>query len=163
MTVASTTVGDAANFPTTPFLLSIDDGSLPNNGNAETVNVTGISGTTFTIVRAQGGTTAKAHAAGATVNVPGDLFGFGQRSVTLNGNTYTLGGVVGAQDIPLSVFTHEMGHGFDFNHSRALSNSTSDYNDCYDIMSAISCIYAFRGPGRRSADQRSGGPTRAPA
>ena len=53
MTVASVTVGDAANFPTPPFLTSIFDG--PGN-NAEAVNVTGISGTTFTIQRAQGGT-----------------------------------------------------------------------------------------------------------
>ena len=163
LTVSSTTVGDAANFPTPPFLMSIDDGSLPNGGNAETVNVTGISGTTFTIQRAQGGTTAKSHAAGATVNVPGDLFGFGQRSVTLNGNTYTLGGVVGAHDIPLSVFTHEMGHGFDFNHSRALSNSTNDYNDCYDIMSAISCIYAFTGAGTTFGGSTFGGTDKGPA
>ena len=162
LTVASTTVGDAANFPTTPFLMSIDDGSLPNNGNSETVNVTGISGTTFTIVRAQGGTTAKAHAAGATVIVGGDLFGFRQRSVTLNGNTYTLGGVVGAHDIPLSVFTHEMGHGFNFDHSRALSKSTNDYNDCYDIMSAISCIYAFTGAGTTFGGSTFGGNDKGP-
>lgn len=162
LTVASTTVGDAANFPTPPFLMSIDDGSLPNGGNSETVNVTGISGTTFTIQRAQGGTTAKSHLAGATVIVGGDLFGFGQRSVVLNGNTYTLGGVVGAHDIPLSVFTHEMGHGFDFNHSRALSNSTSDYNDCYDIMSAISCIYAFSGAGTTFGGSTFGGTSKGP-
>ncbi|HTK45723.1 MAG TPA: Ig-like domain repeat protein [Patescibacteria group bacterium] len=162
LTAASTTVGDAANFPTTPFLMSIDDGSLPNNGNAETVNVTGISGTTFTIVRGQGGTTAKAHAAGATIIVPGDLFGFGQRAVTLNGNNYTLGGVVGAHDIPLSVFTHEMGHGFNFNHSRALSNSTNDYNDCFDIMSAISCIYSFAGAGTTFGGSTFGGNAKGP-
>ena len=162
LNAASTTVGDAANVPTTPFLMSIDDGSLPNNGNAETVNVTGISGTTFTIVRAQGGTTAKAHAAGATIIVGGDLFGFGQRAVTLNGNNYTLGGVVGAHDIPLSVFTHEMGHGFNFNHSRALSNSTNDYNDCYDIMSAISCIYSFTGAGTTFGGSTFGGNAKGP-
>ena len=162
LTAASTTVGDAANFPTTPFLMSIDDGSLPNNGNSETVNVTGISGTTFTIVRAQGGTTAKAHAAGATIIVGGDLFGFGQRAVTLNGNNYTLGGVVGAHDIPLSVFTHEMGHGFNFNHSRALSNSTNDYNDCFDIMSAISCIYSFTGAGTVFGGSTFGGNAKGP-
>ncbi len=163
LTVASTTVGDAANFPTPPFLMSIDDGSLPNNGNSETVNVTGISGTTFTIQRAQGGTTAKSHLAGATVIVGGDLFGFGQRPVVLNGNNYTLGGVVGAHDIPLSVFTHEMGHGFSFDHSRALSNSTSDYNDCYDIMSAISCIYAFSGAGTTFGGSTFGGTSKGPA
>jgi M6 family metalloprotease-like protein len=162
LTVASTTVGDGANFPSPPFLMSIDDGSLPNNGNSETVKVTAIGGTTFTIVRAQGGTTAKAHAAGATVIVPGDLFGFGQRPVTLNGNNYTLGGVVGAHDIPLSVFTHEMGHGFDFNHSRALSNSTNDYNDCYDIMSAISCIYSFTGAGTTFGGSTFGGTSKGP-
>lgn len=162
LTAASTTVGDAANFPTPPFLMSIDDGSLPSNGNSETVNVTGISGTTFTIVRAQGGTTAKAHAAGATIIVGGDLFGFGQRAVTLNGNNYTLGGVVAAHDIPLSVYTHEMGHGFNFNHSRALSNSTNDYNDCYDIMSAISCIYAFSGAGTTFGGSTFGGNSKGP-
>ncbi len=162
LTAASTTVGDAANFPTTPFLMSIDDGSLPNSGNAETVQVTNISGTTFTIVRAQGGTTAKAHAAGATIIVPGDLFGFGQRAVTLNGNNYSLGGVVGAHDIPLSVYTHEMGHGFNYSHSRALSTSTSDYNDCYDIMSAISCVYSFTGAGTTFGGSTFGGTSKGP-
>ena len=86
----------------------------------------------------------------------------GSGTVTLNGNTYTLGGVVGAHDIPLSVFTHEMGHGFDFDHSRALSNSTNDYNDCYDIMSAISCIYAFSGAGTTFGGSTFGGTSKGP-
>jgi hypothetical protein len=157
LNVASTSVGDAANFPTPPFLMTIDDGSLPNNGNSEEVNVTAINGLTFTIARAQGGTTAKAHAAGATVIVGGDLFGFAQRAVSLNGNNYTLGGVVGAHDIPLSVFGHEMGHGFSFNHSRRLSTSTSDYSDCYDIMSTLSCTYRFSGAGTPFGGSTFGG------
>src|SRR5262249_50607643 len=121
-----------------------------------------VNGTTFTIQRAQGGTTAKAHAAGANVQVSGDLFGFAPRSETLGGTTYTLGGVVGAHDIPLSVFGHEEGHSFNFNHSRAFSQAGSDYNDCYDLMSAISCIYSFTGAGTTFGGSTFGGTSKGP-
>jgi hypothetical protein len=149
------------NFPTPPFKTSIDDGTDTtgdgNSDNGEVVNVTAISGNTFTIQRGQGGTTAKAHNNGANVQVPGDLFGFGPRPANLAGTTYTLGGVVGAHHIGLSVFGHEMGHGFGINHSRKQSTSTTDYSDCYDIMSAISCIYAFDSSAGGAAGTPFGG------
>lgn len=163
LSATDTTIQVAAttNFPTPPFKTSIDDGTDTNgdgnSDNGETINVTGVSGTTFTIQRGQAGTTAKSHSSGANVQVPGDLFGFGPISANLGGTTYTLGGVVGAHHIGLSVFGHEMGHGFGFNHSRKQSSSTADYNDCYDLMSAISCIYSFDSSAGGSAGTPFGG------
>ena len=162
ITAADTTltVANAAGFPTPPFKTSIDDGTDTNgdggSDNAETINVTAVSGNTFTIERAQNGSTAKAHNNGAIVQLPGDLFGFGPTPVTLGGSTFNLGGVVGAHDIGLSVFGHEMGHGFGLEHSRKQSSSTTDYNDCYDLMSAISCIYAFDGSAAGSGSAFGG-------
>ena len=156
VTVASTTTGDGANFPTPPFQLVIDDGST---GNAETVTVTAVSGTTFTVTRSA---SPMSHAGGAQAIVPGDLFGFGPGSVTLGGDTFTLGGVVAAHDIPLNVYTHEMGHGFGFNHSRALTQSTTDYNDCFDIMSALTCVYSFTGAGTTFGGSTFGGTAKGP-
>ncbi len=144
VTVASTSL-----FPTPPFLTAIDDGSLPNGGNSETVDVTGVSGNTYTIVRAQQGTTAKAHNAGAVFIVPGDLgdTGPGQVGITLGGSNYNLGLNVFPHQINVSGAAHEMGHGFGYNHSRKLSDPTNDYNDCYDLMSIYSCDYTFNNAG----------------
>lgn len=141
--VSSLTTGNAANFPTPPFNTLIMDPA----GTSETVRVTAISGTTMTIARAQGGSTAIAHPSGATVQVNGDLFGFNPVPVTINGTNYTLGGALGAHDIPLSVMAHEQGHLFAFNHSRSLSQAPSDYSDCYDLMSTLSCAYSFTSSG----------------
>lgn len=51
-------VASAASFPAAPFVIVID---------SEILNVTAVSGVTFTVQRAQEGTTAAAHASGATV------------------------------------------------------------------------------------------------
>ena len=39
-----------------------------------------------------------------------------------------------------ATFNHELGHFFGWSHSRLLSTPTSDYGDCFDIMSAASCF-----------------------
>jgi hypothetical protein len=60
----SITVGSTSGFPTNfPYTLALDYDSA----SEELVNVTAASGTTLTITRAQDGTTAVAHSAGAVV------------------------------------------------------------------------------------------------
>lgn len=123
-------------YPTPPFVINVDDHSLPGGGNNETMNVTAVSGNQFTVTRGAGGTTAQAHAAGADIGVPGDIFGQGPIGFTLGGTGYTLGSAVLPSDVNLTGAAHETGHGFSYHHSRKLSTSTTDYADCYDIMSA---------------------------
>lgn len=133
------TTGAAANFPTPPFNASLSDGTT-----AEAVRVTAISGATFTVQRGQAGTMAAAFPAGTTLAVGGDLFGFNPRAETLGGTTFTLGGMVMMHDHPLTLAVHEEAHLFGFNHSRAVSQwPTNEYSDCYDIGSAMSCVYTF--------------------
>jgi hypothetical protein len=116
--------------------------------------VTGVSGNTLTIVRGQGGTTAKSHSAGAKADVPGDLggVGTGQGNRQISGTNYNIATIILPHEIDVEGATHEMGHGFGYVagtapafglHSRALSYSTTDYNDCYDLMSAYSCLATF--------------------
>lgn len=152
----SITVASSAGFPAPPFAVSINDGS---SENAEEVHVTAVSGTTWTISRAYEGSTAKAHGANAAVTLydGGDLgavgpaSGAGPLGVTLGGNNYTLGMVVLPPQTSQTAAMHEMGHGFAYEHSRALSLSTTDYQDCYDMMSADACrnstrsVYTFQG------------------
>lgn len=138
LTLQSTT-GAAANFPTPPFNAGLSDGVT-----GEAVRVTAISGSTFTVQRGQAGTTAAAFPAGTTLAVGGDLFGFNPRPETLGGTTFTLGGMVMMHDHPLTLALHEEAHLFGFNHSRAVSQwPTNEYSDCYDIGSAMSCVYTF--------------------
>lgn len=62
--VATTISVDAVGgLPTVPFTLVLDPGQAPE----EIVTVTGVSGTTLTVTRAQDGTSAVAHSAGAGV------------------------------------------------------------------------------------------------
>lgn len=128
-------------FPAPPFLMSV---------GSEKVLVTATSGNVFTIVRAQSGTTAAAHATGTGANVPGDFGEYnqspvgtppGQSNVTLNSGSFHLSLVVLPNEANLTGAGHETGHGYGYNHSRALSNSTNDYNDSTDIMSAFSGTY----------------------
>jgi hypothetical protein len=60
----SLTVADATGYPAVPFAIVLDAGSATDE---EVVFVTAKVGTTFTITRGADGTTAKAHASGATV------------------------------------------------------------------------------------------------
>ena len=63
--VTSIGVASTSGFPaSTPFTLIIDQDSLTE----EVVTCTGVSGTTLTVTRGVDGTTAVAHAAGASVN-----------------------------------------------------------------------------------------------
>ncbi len=137
-------------WPTPPFMMNIDDGT---GGNSETVDVTAVSGSTFTIVRGVNGTTAKAHNANADAGVPGD-FGEvtngspvgtppGQSHVTLTSGTFNLATVILPNETNLSGAQHETGHGFGYNHSRKLSYSTTDYQDSTDIMSVYTGTYEF--------------------
>jgi hypothetical protein len=64
-TVFDVTTGEGALLPAVPFdAVAIPIGVLPSKANAEKVTVTGKTGDTLTIVRAQGGTTAKPLIAG---------------------------------------------------------------------------------------------------
>src|SRR5580765_1795782 len=144
------TVASSAGFPTPPFAVTIDDGSQPNNGNAEELHVIGVVGTTWTLsTRGYEGTTPQAHNNGAAINLidGGDLGNSGGTAigVTLNGKGYTLGMVVLPPETNMGATQHETGHGFGYGHSRALSTPMSDYNDCYDIMSFDSCDFNFQG------------------
>ncbi|HKJ54958.1 MAG TPA: Ig-like domain-containing protein, partial [Nitriliruptoraceae bacterium] len=56
--------------------------------------------------------------------------------VDIYGRTGTL--VVPAATSP-TIIAHEFGHFLGFAHSRVLSTATTDYGDCFDIMSAASC------------------------
>jgi len=137
-------------WPTPPFMMNIDDGT---SSNSETVDVTGISGNSFTIVRGVNGTTAKAHNSNADAGVPGD-FGEvtngspvgtppGQSHVTLTSGTFNLATVILPNETNLSGAQHETGHGFGYSHSRKLSYSTTDYQDSTDIMSVYTGTYEF--------------------
>jgi hypothetical protein len=61
----------------------------------------------------------------------------GQESLQLGSGAYDLAAVNLPDDIDVTAAAHEMGNGFGLNHSRALSTSDQDYNDCTDIMSAV--------------------------
>lgn len=60
----SLTVTDATGYPAIPFAIVVDPGSVTSE---EVMEVTAKAGTTFTVTRGFDGTTAKVHAAGATV------------------------------------------------------------------------------------------------
>ena len=84
------------------------------------------------------------------VNLSEDLFG-GRGSITIGGQQYTIGYMDTEWDQALAGIQHESGHSFGLNHSRRLSTSTGDYNDCYDVMSVFGCAYSgsysFQGQG----------------
>jgi hypothetical protein len=132
-TITVTTAAAYNYYPTPPFIINVSDNAGSDN---ETMSVTAISGSTFTVTRGVNGTTAVAHAAGENVGVPGDIFGAAPGGFTLGGHSYTLGSAVLPSDVNLTGAAHETGHGLGYNHSRKLSTSTTDYADCYDIMSA---------------------------
>jgi hypothetical protein len=137
------TLTTTENFPngSAPFLMGIGEGN-----NAETVRVTAISGNEVTIERAQAGTTAKEHTAGASIGIPGDLGGVGAGqlgSMPIQGSSYTIATIILPHQIDVEGASHEMGHGHGYIHSRRLTLSTTDYNDCYDLMSVYTCVQAF--------------------
>lgn len=138
------TVASSAGFPAPPFAAFIAD-TTANNG--EEVNVTGVSGNDWTVTRGYQFGPAKSHAAGAAMTL---VYGSDYGNVGLIASFpmdggHNLGNVVGGWDFNVSGAAHEMGHGFGFEHSRKLSDSTNDYNDCWDIMSVFSCVSTFQG------------------
>ncbi|MEP6812274.1 MAG: hypothetical protein ABI990_04730 [Actinomycetota bacterium] len=140
-------VASSAGFPAPPFAVTINDGTT---NDLEELHVTGVSGTTWTVTRGyENFNPANAHNAGAAVSLidGGDLgaSGLGAIPVTINSKNYTLGMVVLPPETNMGSVQHETGHGFGYDHSRALSTATTDYNDCYDIMSWDSCNFGFVG------------------
>jgi hypothetical protein len=137
------TLTTTTNFPngSAPFLMGIGEGK-----SSETVKVTAVSGNTLTIERGQEGTTAQEHLEGTKVGVPGDLGGVGAgqlENIPIQGTNYTIATIILPHEIDVEGASHEMGHGHGYIHSRKLSYSTTDYEDCYDLMSAYSCDAAF--------------------
>jgi hypothetical protein len=139
------TEGAAANFPTPPFKAGLSDGSA-----SEAVKITAVSGATFTIERAQDGSTAASFPAGATLQVGNELFGLSPGQ-TLAGTKYdNLGGAVMSHDHPLDLALHEEAHSFGFyaplgtgHHSRTVSRwPNSEYCDQYDLGS-VACSFSW--------------------
>src|SRR5712691_558118 len=140
-------VASSAGFPAPPFAVTINDGSP---SNLEELHVTGVSGNTWTVTRAyENFNPATSHASGTAINLidGGDLGAAdtGTHGITINSKNYNLGLVVLRPETNMGAAQHETGHGFGYSHSRALSTSTTDYNDCYDIMSFDSCNFNFQG------------------
>lgn len=136
-------VDDVSNFPTPPF-----GAQISGAGGQEWVRVTGVSEATssFTIQRAQyESTMAVNHTARSWFQARGaDFFGFSPGDVELAGTSYpNFGGAFGPHDISLTGALHETVHLVGLDHSTAASTLPSEYNDCYDVASAYSCVYMF--------------------
>jgi hypothetical protein len=65
----SIAVASSAGVPATPFNVSLCSNCGTTGGPVETLTVTGVSGTTWTVLRGQDGTTAISAAAGATLSI----------------------------------------------------------------------------------------------
>ena len=97
------TAGQGSYFPTTPFDATIwPSGAQPTNTNAEIVRVTNVSTDTFTITRAQYGTTAQSIAVGYQIAQTVDANLLSQLA-PLSGATFT--GEVVAPDFKVSGLT----------------------------------------------------------
>ena len=97
------TAGQGAYFPATPFDATIwPSGVQPTNTNAEIVRVTNVSTDTFTITRAQYGTTAQSIAVGYQIAQTVDANLLNQLA-PLSGATFT--GEVVAPDFKVSGLT----------------------------------------------------------
>ncbi len=146
-------VADGSGFPAAPFAVTIDDGTA-NNGEEVHVTSKG-SGNDWTVQRGYEGSTAVAHNDGAAIKLidGGDLGAadVGTHGITLNGKSYNLGLVVLPPQTNIGAAAHETGHGYGYDHSRALSTPMKDYQDCYDMMSFDVCrndsssLYTFQG------------------
>jgi hypothetical protein len=136
------TVNSSTGFPAAPFGVIIGGGT-----SAEELHVTSTNGNTWTVTRAYEGFNKGndvAHSAGDSISlIDGgcDLgaAAIGQTGITLGGNPFNLAVVVLPWETNIGAAAHESGHGFGFVHSRAISYSTQDYQDCYDNMSFDAC------------------------
>lgn len=162
-------------FPPLPFLMNINDGTTTKDqdgntvSNNEVVKVLSINHVTgvYKIERGQRGTTPKMHKAGKNYYVisPNDFGagGVGRQSVTLPGvngrgaGTYDLALVTTPTRADLTGLAHELGHGMGYDHSRALSSSTSDYRNYGDIMSAYTVDSVEDGPDGLGTPYGGGG------
>ncbi len=161
ITVASTNSTDIDRFPTPPFRMSICTNADCSGAESETVNVTAISGTTFTVQRGQGGT-PQAWPPGTLFTVGGELFAQapsrGPSEEELHARVRVL-----PSDVNMTGAAHEFGHGYAMAgaalHSRKLSTPTQEYGDCYDIMSAYAtCSFegVYGGSNIGSIDKAAG-------
>lgn len=130
------------DWPSAPFTLVLTkNGSLWRNPDTdiENVLVTAVSKDyaadelTLTITREQVGYRgvngrAKSWAAGSQVRDISDVYGSQNRTAVVSAHTGP------------SVINQELGHFFGFAHSRKLSTAESQYGDCFDVMSTISCV-----------------------
>ena len=136
-------VDDVSNFPTPPF-----GAQISGAGGQEWVRVTGVSEATssFTIQRAQyESPMATNHTARSWFQARGaDFFGSGPAPVVLGGTEYpAFGKAFGPHDISLTGALHETVHLIGLDHSTAASKLPSEYDDCFDVGSAFSCVYMF--------------------
>lgn len=95
--VTSLSVASASGFPTVPFIAVLE----ANTSNEEIVLVTNVVGTTWTIARAQDGTSAVSHLAGTNVNhglVRQDADECNAHSAATSGVHGVAGSVVGSSD-----------------------------------------------------------------
>ncbi len=138
------TVSSSAGFPVPPFPVVVGD----DPDHLEKMNVTAVRGTSWTVTRAYADSIpGRPETTGVTValaNTP-DLgaASIGQTNWTIDGRPVPLAAVDSFAGADLSGLAHETGHGFGLVHSRLLSTSTQDYNDCWDIMSVYSCVRTF--------------------
>ncbi len=130
----------AADWPTPPFTAVLTTtGSLWPSGDTvfENVQVTAVTvdgddTVTFTVQRGHTGgyrdraSTPTAFAENTRIRDVSEI----------TGSTGRLS--ISAQQAP-GVINHELGHFFGWDHSRKLSTASTDYGDCFDIMSATSC------------------------
>lgn len=144
------TVDDVTGYPPVPFAAFVS-GPSPTDAT-EKVEVTAITDNTLTVTRAYeccpGGPVP--HRDGATVSYDSfaELGAVGDGPVRFgfsDGTSALLGAVIAGPDVDVTGLVHEMGHGLALPHSRRASTSWQDYGDCYDMMSAYSCVYQFPG------------------
>lgn len=135
-------VNDVRNFPAPPF-----GAQIYGQGTQEWIVVSGVdaAAASFTVQRGQLGTMAVQHAAGSWLQAKGaDFFGSPPATVELAGTQYpSFGKAFGPHDISLTGALHETVHLIGLDHSTAQSTLPSEYNDCYDVGSAFSCVYMF--------------------
>lgn len=99
------TVASYTGYPSAPYWAELEKGT----GSAEIVRVTNVAGSTLTITRGQGGTSATSHGAGVTVEhiVPASHFNEGEAhnaATTAHGVTGVVVGTQGSQTIQDKTF-----------------------------------------------------------
>jgi microcystin-dependent protein len=91
-TATSLVVGAVSGFPTAPFIIAVID----TPGTQEIMHVTGVAGTTLTVVRGYDSTTAAIHPAGAVVRHVASAIDFREASLHIDATTGVHGVGAGA-------------------------------------------------------------------